>query len=134
MDKINNLIPFILKKNSIQEKFDPNRIYNSLLKETSISEENAKKVTEDVVRFLVSIDLKIVTAPLIREIANVQLLKLKLEKERLEYTRIGFPRYDLNKLYVNDKCSWEIKHKMILRHIDKEFDDVNTLIEKNNIQ
>ena len=132
MEYLNNLIPFILKKNSKKETFDQKRIYDSLLKETNISEENAKKVTDNVVRFLVNINLKLITAPLIREITNVQLLKLGLEKERLENTRIGFPRYDLTQIY-NSKYSWEIKNKLILNHIDKEFKDVNILIKKNNI-
>lgn len=129
---INIFIPFILKKNSIKEEFDTQKIYNSLLKETSISEENAKKITNNVIRFLISTNIKLITAPLIREVANVQLLKLGLEKERLEYTRIGFPRYDLNELYNKD--FYGTKDKLILEHIDKELEDVNILIEKNNIQ
>lgn len=132
MEYLNNLIPFILKKNSKKEIFEPNKIYDSLLKETSISEENARKVTDNVVRFLVNINIKLITAPLIREVTNVQLLKLGLEKERLENTRIGFPRYDLAQIYDNN-YSWKFKNKLILNHIDKEFGDVNTLIEKNNI-
>lgn len=69
---------------------------------------------------------------MIREFVCIALLSEGLELERLKYTRIGFPRYDLDKLY-NSKYSWETKHSMILKHIDKEFGDVNILIKKNDI-
>ena len=51
--------------------FVPAFIYRSLLKETSLSKVDAKKVTYQVVRFLISVDLKLITAPLIREVTNV---------------------------------------------------------------
>ena len=47
----------IVKKN----KFDPNRIYERLIKETSLSEKDAEKVTLDVFRFIASSNLKMVT-------------------------------------------------------------------------
>jgi len=52
----------------LKDKFDPDRIYISLLKETDLSKQDAEKITLDVFRFITSSNLKILTAPLIREL------------------------------------------------------------------
>jgi anaerobic ribonucleoside-triphosphate reductase len=108
--------------------FVPGFIYQSLLKETDLSKIDAKKVTEQVVRFLISADLKLITAPLIREVVNVQLLKLGFEKERLRYTRIGLPFSDLQELFkaVNDD---QLVYDKIIAWITSEFKAVDELIK-----
>ena len=109
--------------------FVPGFIYQSLLKETALSKANAKKVTEQVVRFLISANLKLITAPLIREVTHVQLLKLGFEKERLQYTRIGFPYYDL-KLLLKTAHDDEQRNGKIVKWIMPEFNAVYELIKE----
>ena len=109
--------------------FVPGFIYQSLLKETSLSKANAKKVTEKVVRFLISVNLKMITAPLIREVTNVQLLKLGFEKERLQYTRIGLPVYDLELLFEAIRDD-EQRHAEIIKWMIPEFKAVRGLIKE----
>jgi hypothetical protein len=58
----------------------PGFIYRSLLKETELTKVDAKKKTEQVTRFLISANLKLITAPLIREVINVHILKMGFEK------------------------------------------------------
>ena len=55
------------KKSGIvkKDKFDPNRIFMSLRRETDLSEKEAEMITLDVFRFIASSNLKILTAPLI---------------------------------------------------------------------
>ncbi|KKN12421.1 hypothetical protein LCGC14_1016760 [marine sediment metagenome] len=127
---MNNLIPFVLRKNFKKEKFEQKKIYDSLIHETNITQENAMRITEQVTRYLISIGSKIelITAPMIREFVCVALLSKGLELERLQYTRIGFPKHDLNKLY--EEYPDGIKDKLIVEHVDKEFKDVNILIKK----
>ena len=108
--------------------FHPGFIYQSLLKETNISKFNAKKITEQVVRFLVTANLKLITAPLIREIVNVHLLKEGFEKERLQYTRIGLPVYDLNKIFAERIECKEIVSD-IMNWVISEHQEVNKLIK-----
>ena len=50
--------------------FVPGFIYQSLIKETTLSKADAIKITEQVVRFLIRANLKLITAPLIREVVN----------------------------------------------------------------
>jgi hypothetical protein len=111
--------------------FVPGFIYQSLQKETDLSKIDAKKVTEHVVRFLISANLKLITAPLIREVVNVQLLKLGFEKDRLQYTRIGLPFYDLKKLSKTVKDE-EKRHTKIIEWITCEFKAVDKLINEDH--
>lgn len=108
--------------------FHPGFIYQSLLKETEISKFNAKKITEQVVRFLVSANLNLITAPLIREVVNVHLLQNGFEKERLQYTRIGLPVYDLNKIFNEMIESKEIVSE-IMNWIITEYHGINKFIK-----
>jgi len=110
--------------------FHPGFIYQSLLKETNISKFNAKKITEQVLRFLVSANLKLITAPLIREVVNVHLLKNGFENERLQYTRIGLPVYDLNQIF-NERIESKEVVSEIMNWIITEFHEVNKLINKD---
>jgi len=107
--------------------FHPGFIYQSLLKETSLSKVNAHKITEQVIRFLISANLKLITAPLIREVVNVHLLKNGFEKERLQYTRIGLPFYDLKQIFTNPDKSEDVVSK-ILNWIIEEYYAVDKLI------
>ncbi len=93
--------------------FNPRFIYESLVKETNISKVNAQKVTENVTRFLIAAHLEFITAPLIREVVNTHLLKMGLEQERLQYTRIGLPFFDLDEIFTNTDRSKEIVSKIM---------------------
>lgn len=109
--------------------FRPELIYQSLLRETNLSKVNARKITEQVIRFLISANLKLITAPLIREITSVQLLKNGFEKERLQNTRIGLPYYDLKKIF-NGKEDCEDVVSKILNWVIEEYHAVDKLIDK----
>ena len=124
-----DLIPDVMDKTLKKSKFDGNLVYKSLLKETDISEINAKKVVTEVIRKIVGMCsiISIITSPMIREIVNVTLLQLGLEKERLKYTRIGFPRYDLKKIIDNNNTP-ETDTK-ITTHIRTEYSNVEKLIK-----
>jgi len=108
--------------------FVPGFIYQSLLKETTITKNDAKKVTEHVIRFLISLKLDLITAPLIREVVNVHLLKLGFEKERLQYTRIGLPFHDLQELFEDVQDKKKIYRK-ILKWVVSEYKAVDELIK-----
>ena len=128
------LTQYVINKTLKKNKFNPQLIYKSLLKETSISEEDANKVTETVVRTIIGICsiVKIITAPMIREIACSVLLQFGLEIERLQYTRIGFPFNDIDLLLAN-KAYYENIDKRIANHVKTEHSNVFNMIEKLRI-
>jgi len=118
----------IVKKN----KFEPIRIYNSLLQETELSEQDAEKITLDVFRFVTSSNLKILTAPLIRELVSYSLLRFGFEIARLQNTRIGFPYNDLKDKISESNNIAELK-EFIYTWVIEEYNEVKKLIENSNI-
>jgi anaerobic ribonucleoside-triphosphate reductase len=117
----------VVKKN----KFDPNRIYHTLLRETELPEKDAEKVTIDVFRFITSSNLKILTAPLIRELVSYTLSKFGYEIARLKNTRIGFPYKDLEEKIADCDDVNELK-EFIYTGVIYEFNEVKKLIEGSN--
>ena len=136
-NKIVHSLPEVLykdKESGIVKKksFEPIRIYNSLRKETELSEQEAEKITLDVFRFVTSSNLKILTAPLIRELVSYSLLKFGFEIARLQNTRIGFPYNDLKEKMSESNNIAELKDFIYTWVID-EFNEVKKLIENSNI-
>ena len=127
-----NLTPKVIDKTLKSKEFDAVRIYESLLIETDLFGIQAKFITQEVTKFIISIsgDIKFITAPMIREIINVILLQHGYEKERLQYTRIGLPYYDLENLYENNhKPIWLNIERKVSKHTKKEFYNVKKLID-----
>jgi len=136
-NKIVHSLPEVLYKDKEsgivkKKKFEPTRIYNSLRKETELSEQDAEKITLDVFRFVTSSNLRILTAPLIRELVSYSLLRFGFEIARLQNTRIGFPYNDLkDKISECDNVA-ELK-EFIYTWVIEEFNEVKKLIENSNI-
>ena len=124
-----NLTPEVIDKTLKKKGFNPEIIYNSLFLETNLNEKQARMVTKDATRCVVSISGSImhITAPMIREIVNSVMVKFGFEKERLQYTRIGFPYYDLNKLF--EENNKEEINKKILDQIKNEYNNVKNLMK-----
>jgi anaerobic ribonucleoside-triphosphate reductase len=136
-NKIVHSLPEVLYKDKEagivkKKKFEPIRIYNSLLKETELSEQDAEKITLDVFRFVTSSNLKILTAPLIRELVSYSLLKYGFEIARLQNTRIGFPYNDLKDKISESNNIAELK-EFIYTWVIEEFNEVKKLIENSYI-
>ena len=134
-EKIIQALPKVLYKDKIsgivkKDKFDPNRIFMSLIKETDISEKDAQMITLDVFRFIASSNLKILTAPLIRELVSYHLSKKGFEIARLQNTRIGFPYKDLEEKIKECEDMNELK-EFIYTGVIYEFNEVKKLIESS---
>jgi len=132
-NKIVHSLPEVLYKDKEagivkKKRFEPIRIYNSLRKETELSEQDAEKITLDVFRFVTSSNLKILTAPLIRELVSYSLLRFGFEIARLQNTRIGFPYNDLKDKIAECDNVAELK-EFIYTWVIEEFNEVKKLIE-----
>lgn len=102
-----NLLPKVFKKGDVDE-FEPSKIMESIIQETSMDEENARKITELVVRRIISSNMKFLSGPHIREIVCSILSENQYGQERKLYTRIGMPLMDYEKiLEVSQKDSSE---------------------------
>lgn len=117
----------IVKRKSGDQPYDYQKIVVSLVNETDLNKDNALLIAQYVTRFIMSNNLSIITAPLIREITNVCLLKKGFEKQRLQYTRIGMPYYDFKK---TNKSIMLRNESEIYEHILQEWEAVGQLIEE----
>ena len=116
------------------EKFDSEKITKSLVRETGLDEKKSREVAEAVEAELHGLKLEYVTAPLIREIANVKLLEHGLEDIRAKYTRLGMPVYDVKNLIelpskenANLQYNPESIHKLLADQVSKEYTLINVL-------
>jgi len=135
---LKNIVPGIIDKTLHIKTFNLNLIKESLLLETELCEESAIFITNETCRFIIGITgernglgIKYITAPMIREIVCVMLLKHGFEKERLQYTRIGLPHYDLELLFKKPKQEGD---RELVQHIREEGYNVNNIIYDLNVK
>jgi len=91
--------PLLVRKSQGRlESFDKWEIVRSLVNETDVGQIVAKRIASEVEIEIRHLDLKFVSAPLVRELVNVKLLEHKLEDARKLYTRVGLPVADVEKV------------------------------------
>ena len=114
-----------------RETFEPwerEKIKKSLLKETKISESQAKKVAEEVEEKIKELNPKYISSSLIREMVNQKLLEMDLEDIRREYVRVGLPVYDIDQLVskgskenANLQYNPETIHKLMADEMERQW-------------
>ena len=110
------------------ERFNRSKITESIVRETELNSIDADKIAYEAEKFIKTMNIEHVSAPLIREIVNVKLLENGYEKERNLYTRIGMPVYDLSRIInsgsnenANLQYNPETIHKIMADHVSKEY-------------
>ena len=93
-----DLLPKVFRTEGDWVEFDPSKIFESILKETGMTEEDTKNITELVVRRIISSGIKFLSGPHIREIVCSILSEQHFEEERKLYTRIGMPLMDYEEI------------------------------------
>ncbi len=81
--------------------WDRQKIVEALVRETGIEEDTAILISKEVERQIITSNLKVITAPLIRELVDAKLIEHGLEKARWMHTRLGMPLYDVNQLILH---------------------------------
>lgn len=92
-----NVLKVRTSKNEFQP-FDKNHIINSLVDETGLDRKTAEKIGSEIEKEIKKLNLKYLTAPMIRELVNAKLIEHGLEEFRQKHTRLGIPVYDIKKL------------------------------------
>ncbi|MCK4718737.1 MAG: anaerobic ribonucleoside-triphosphate reductase, partial [Thermoplasmata archaeon] len=82
------------------KEWDKERIYDTLIRETNISPDAAHIVSREVEKMIISLDISMITAPLIRELTNAKLVEYGLAAIRRQHTRLGVPLYDVRQIMV----------------------------------
>lgn len=95
---INKLLPDVFVSNGDIQKFNAKDILDSIRRETHLPVQDAKKVTELVVRRIIASGIKFLSGPHIRELVCSALSEMNYEEERKRFTRIGMPINDYEEL------------------------------------
>jgi ribonucleoside-triphosphate reductase len=81
--------------------WDRSKISDALVRETLIDSDTANEVSREVEKMIRKSGIKVVTAPLIRELVNAKLVEKGLESSRKMHTRLGMPIYDVDNLILH---------------------------------
>ena len=77
------------------------RIVDALVRETDIDPETAREIAREVEDLITTSRIKMITAPLIRELVDAKLIERGLEQARKMHTRLGMPLYDVDQLILH---------------------------------
>ncbi|MFX1378515.1 MAG: anaerobic ribonucleoside-triphosphate reductase [Promethearchaeota archaeon] len=91
---LTKLLPQVFRTEGDVVSFDPLKIEQSIIYETGLDQKYADKITELVVRRIISSGIRFLSGPHIREIVCSILSEQHFEDERKLYTRIGMPLMD----------------------------------------
>ncbi len=91
---------FVRTSDEDMEGWNREKIVSALLRETLIDRDTAEAVAREVEETIRKSNIKMITAPLIRELVNARLIERGLEDVRRRHTRLGAPIYDVECLLV----------------------------------
>ncbi|MDW5563712.1 MAG: anaerobic ribonucleoside-triphosphate reductase [Methanomassiliicoccus sp.] len=119
---------FVRTSDEELKKWDRSKIYDALIRETTISEDAAAIISREVEKMISELEIDMITAPLIRELTNAKLVEYGLSKIRKQHTRLGVPLYDArqiimtpNKENANVPHGPEATNLTLAENIKKEF-------------
>lgn len=95
-----NILKVRTTNNTIQS-FDLNKIANSLVDETGLSQETAFTIAQEIWRELKQLNPKYLTTTIIRDLINSKLIEEGLETYKNKYTRLGMPVNEIEQLIAN---------------------------------
>ena len=77
------------------------RIVDALVRETYVDMDTANEIAREVEDLLATSKIRMITAPLIRELVDAKLIERGLEQARKMHTRLGMPIYDVDQLILH---------------------------------
>src|SRR4030043_2480676 len=77
------------------------KIVDALIRETYVDFDTAKEVAQEVEDLITTSKIKMITAPLIRELVDTKLIERGLEQARKMHTRLGMPLFDVDQLILH---------------------------------
>jgi ribonucleoside-triphosphate reductase len=80
--------------------WDRERIIETLVREAALDVTMAEKISREVEDQIVLSGIKVITAPLIRELVDAKLVEHGLESARRKHTRLGVPLYDAERIIL----------------------------------
>jgi ribonucleoside-triphosphate reductase len=92
---------FVRTSDESMHDWDRQRIVDALIRETYVDLDTAKEIARDVEDLIATSKIKMITAPLIRELVDTKLVERGLEQARKMHTRLGMPLFDVDQLILH---------------------------------
>ena len=92
---------FVRTSDESMHDWNRQRIVDALLRETFVDFDTAREIARDVEELIATSRIKMITAPLIRELVDTKLVERGLEQARKMHTRLGMPLYDVDQLILH---------------------------------
>ena len=113
---LKNLLPRVSRTEGDVVPFNPLKIKESIMLETGLDLESADRITQLVVRRIISSNISFLSGPHIREIVCSILSEEHHEDERKLYTRIGMPLMDYEAILekgINENANQDMNPESI---------------------
>jgi len=101
LDETTDMALFVRTSDEDMAFWNRQRIVDALLKETCLDLPTAEEISREVQDLIIASKISLITAPLIRELVNAQLITKGLEKARKMHTRLGVPLYDVDQFILH---------------------------------
>ncbi len=92
---------FVRTSDESMNHWNRQRIVDALVRETDIDLDTAKGIAKEVEDLIATSKIRMITAPLIRELVDAKLIERGLEQTRKMHTRLGMPLYDVDQLILH---------------------------------
>ncbi len=92
---------FVRTSEEAMDGWDRQRIVDALIRETYVDIDTAREIAREVEELIATSKIKMITAPLIRELVDTKLIERGLEEARRMHTRLGMPLYDVDQLILH---------------------------------
>ena len=94
---------YVRTSDGLLDSFNKEKIVTSLLRETKVNQNMCKELASEVEEDIRRLELRYISAPLIREMVNSKLLEQRNMKAKSDYTRLGLPIYDVGMIIQGAK-------------------------------
>ena len=92
---------FVRTSDESLNNWNRQKIVDALVRETQIDFDTGREIAKEVEDLILSSRIKMITAPLIRELVDTKLIERGLEQARRMHTRLGMPLYDVDQLILH---------------------------------
>ncbi len=92
---------FVRTSDEAMNGWDRQRIVDALVRETYVDLDTANAIAREVEELIAGSKIRMITAPLIRELVDSKLVERGLEQARRMHTRLGMPLFDVDQLILH---------------------------------
>ena len=92
---------FVRTSDESMHDWNRQRIVDALIRETYVDLDTAKEIAREVEDLIATSKIKMITAPLVRELVDAKLIERGLEQARKMHTRLGMPLFDVDQLILH---------------------------------